>query len=544
MGAKPDERRIACIAWMAPPVVAALVFAVLLHESPEFLYHWDEVQLSLGIERFDPAWHQPHPPGYYLFVLASRLAGALLPDSLEPGRVVSALAAAAFVALVGIRLPTGLAVAPRLLLLLTTALFAVACPLVGFFSLANLTYVAEGALWVWIALIVSARPRGRRLVGLALLIGVAGGVRPTLLLWSVALCGLQWLRRPDWIRARDLVPCGLALGAGLLAWLLPMLHEAGGLARYVEATGRIGAGNVWSKSAFALGPAVLLERLPRMLSDLLAAGGWALVPALARLAPGDSASRSEPVRSQQRTLLAAAGIAFGFYALVIYDSAGYALSFVLPVAGFGILETGHLARRLGSTQQTLAATGLVLLMLPWTWLSRSPEISLEEYATHDRNLRARFDALRRFDPDTTLLVTSDEYWSYAFRHVMYYLPEYTTLQLVRDPFFVGAGDATPYLTARHRRVWASGPDGVALADLRPFRGGSRLERLVYVVPFDAPRYLPGSCLPFLRALDVGNGEQMAVLPVDDSLSVRVRGERLHCARSAPRSAAGADEADR
>jgi hypothetical protein len=346
MGAKPDERRIACIAWMAPPVVAALVFAVLLHESPEYLYHWDEVQLSLGVERFDPAWHQPHPPGYYLFVLASRLAGALLPDSLEPGRVVSALAAAAFVALVGIRLPTGLAVAPRLLLLLTTALFAVACPLVGFFSLANLTYVAEGALWVWIALIVSARPRGRRLVGLALLIGVAGGVRPTLLLWSVALCGLQWLRRPDWIRARDLVPCGLALGAGLLAWLLPMLHEAGGLARYVEATGRIGAGNVWSKSAFALGPAVLLERLPRMLSDLLAAGGWALVPALARLAPGDSASRSEPVRSQQRTLLAAAGIAFGFYALVIYDSAGYALSFVLPVAGFGILETGHLARRL------------------------------------------------------------------------------------------------------------------------------------------------------------------------------------------------------
>jgi hypothetical protein len=65
-----------------------------------------------------------------------------------------------------------------------------------------------------------------------------------------------------------------------------------------------------------------------------------------------------------------------------------------------------------------------------------------------------------------------------------------------------------------------------------------------VVPFDAPRFLPGSCLPFLRVLDVGNGEQMAVLPVDDSLSVRVRGERLHCARSAPRSAAGADEADR
>jgi hypothetical protein len=539
MGAKPDERRIA---WTAPLVAAALVFAVLLYEAPEYLYHWDEIQLSLGVERFDPAWHQPHPPGYYLFVLASRLAGALLPDSLEPGRVVSALAAAAFVALVGIRLPSGLALAPRLLLQLTTALFVVACPLVGFFSLANLTYVAEGVLWVWIALLVSALPRGRGLVGLALLIGVTGGVRPTLLLWSLALCGLQWLRRPDWVRARDLVSCGLALCAGLLAWLLPMLHEAGGFAHYVEATGRVGAGNVWSKSVFALGPAVLLERLPRMLSDLAAAGGWALVPALARLAPGASVSRSEPVRSQQRMLLAAAGISFGFYALVIYDSAGYALSFVLPVAGFGILETGRLARGLGSTPQTLAAASLVLLMLPWTWLSRSPEVSLEEYATHDRNLRARFDALRRFDPDTTLLVTSDEYWRYAFRHVMYYLPEYTTLQLVRDPFFVGAGDATPYLTARHRRVWASGPDGVALADLRPFRGGSRLERLVYVVPFDAPRYLPGSCLPFLRALDVGNGEQMAVLPVDASLSVRVRGERLHCARSAPRGAAGADEA--
>jgi hypothetical protein len=541
MGAKPDERRIA---WTAPLVAAALVLAALVHLSPEYLYHWDEIQLSLGAERFDPAWHQPHPPGYYLFVLVSRLIGALLPDALEPGRVVSALAAAAFVALLGTRLPAGLALAPRLLLQLTAALFVVACPLVAFFALANLTYVAEGVLWTWIALLVSARPRGRGLLALALLVGVAAGVRPTLLLWSMALCGLEWLRRPGWIRARDLVPCGVALCAGLLAWLLPMLHEAGGVARYVEAAGLLGAGNVWSKSVFALGPAVLLERLPAMLSDLAAAGGWALVPALARLAPGVADARSEPARSRQIALLAAAGISFGFYALVIYDSAGYALSFVLPVAAFGIFETGRLARDLGSRPQTLATLGLVLLMLPWTWLSRSPEISLDEYATHDRNLRSRFDALRRFDPDTTLLVTSEEYWRYGFRHVMYYLPEYTTLQLVRDPFFVGTGEATPYLTARHRRVWASGPDGVALADLRPFRGASRLERLVYVVPFDAPRYLPGSCLPFLRALDVGNGEQMAVLPVDASLSVRVRAERLHCTRSASPGRAGADEACR
>ncbi len=85
---------------------------------------------------------------------------------------------------------------------------------------------------------------------------------------------------------------------------------------------------------------------------------------------------------------------------------------------------------------------------------------------------------------------------------------------------------------------------MALAGLRPFRGTHRLERLVYVVPFDTARYLPGSCLPFLRVLDVGNGERMAVLPVDASLSVRVRGERLHCARTETPGASAADEAAR
>ena len=44
------------------------------------LYNWDAVQFALALREFDVAKHQPHPPGYLLYVALGRLLNASLGD--------------------------------------------------------------------------------------------------------------------------------------------------------------------------------------------------------------------------------------------------------------------------------------------------------------------------------------------------------------------------------------------------------------------------------------------------------------------------------
>src|SRR5215469_11945821 len=63
----------------------ALVLAVvtLLSRWPyraRMLYNWDAVQFALALREFDVAKHQPHPPGYLLYVALGRLLNRWVGD--------------------------------------------------------------------------------------------------------------------------------------------------------------------------------------------------------------------------------------------------------------------------------------------------------------------------------------------------------------------------------------------------------------------------------------------------------------------------------
>src|SRR6266702_5581552 len=46
-----------------------------------YLYDIDSVNFALAMERFDPRVHQPHPPGYFLYICLARLLNRLLHDA-------------------------------------------------------------------------------------------------------------------------------------------------------------------------------------------------------------------------------------------------------------------------------------------------------------------------------------------------------------------------------------------------------------------------------------------------------------------------------
>src|SRR5271170_2141185 len=46
-----------------------------------YLYDLDSVNFALGMGRFDPRVHQPHPPGYFLYICLGRLLNNFLHDA-------------------------------------------------------------------------------------------------------------------------------------------------------------------------------------------------------------------------------------------------------------------------------------------------------------------------------------------------------------------------------------------------------------------------------------------------------------------------------
>jgi hypothetical protein len=222
-----------------------------------------------------------------------------------------------------------------------------------------------------------------------------------------------------------------------------------------------------------------------------------------------------------------ATVPFFFYLLLIYDSDGYILAVALPLAAYGVLALGEAVAGGSTWKQAGGAIAAVLLaaclvLLPGGF-ANAGDRGYRQYAQHDAELDARVGSINRaFDPDTTILVTSHEYWQWSFRHVMYYLPAYTTVQLLPDPFFADAGPERPYLTGRNHEISFSGPDGL---DVRSLLASG--EQVVYVIPHDVTRFVSPSCGPFMRPFPTRTEEDLGVIRLTDT-DVRIERSQLHC----------------
>ena len=55
-----------------PLILALAVIATRLPFTSRYLFNMDSVQFALATGKFDVALHQPHPPGYFLYVMMGR----------------------------------------------------------------------------------------------------------------------------------------------------------------------------------------------------------------------------------------------------------------------------------------------------------------------------------------------------------------------------------------------------------------------------------------------------------------------------------------
>ena len=212
----------------------ATLFAVT---RSHWLDDWDSVNFTFALDDFDVLHHQPHPPGYPIYVAAGKLAYRVIADHAAALTLVSALAGAAIASMFYLldrrRNDWQMALCATLIMALS--------PLYWLQSGLALTDMF-GMVFVLAFLLVEgttpATPRGQfaRLIVCGLIAGLSLGARPHLTLLIV----LYWcLRATPWsspVKVSHVLTAVLALAVGIAAWLVPACLASGGPQTYWTAT--------------------------------------------------------------------------------------------------------------------------------------------------------------------------------------------------------------------------------------------------------------------------------------------------------------------
>lgn len=318
---------------LAGTVLAGLFLGLHLPFLPASLEDLDSINFALGIRAYDVAQHQPHPPGYPVFMAVAKLLHvAGLSEVLALGLLSAVSGSLAVLALVALYSRLDLDRRDSALTWLA-ALVTAANPLFWLTSarpLSDLTGLAA-AIAVQ-ALTLSAREaRGLALACAAA--AFASGIRSQVVWLTVPLLVLTLIRLPAAERFRGALTGGAAFVAGGLIWFVPMVVVSGGPSAYLNALFAQGAEDLTGVTMLATTPTV--RQMVRALQYALLApwGYWQAGTAVVALALAGVVQMWRSNRTSLRTLLAA----FGPY--LVFDllfqetiTTRYALPLVIPAS--------------------------------------------------------------------------------------------------------------------------------------------------------------------------------------------------------------------
>ncbi len=277
--------------------LAAIFLVGHLAFLPPTLEDLDSMNFALGVRDFDPSKHQPHPPGYPVFIALGKLSHVVWPSDSGSlslwGALFGALSVFPLVALfrsIEALDPTA-ADADRDRRAALATLVVVASPLFWFTSLRPLSDVpglgmALAAQACLTAAFVrrrradSANPAaigesGRLIVAGALIAGLAVGMRTQTIWLTLPLLAAVLLDRAGRGAAGALLGSAMTFSIGVLAWAIPLLIASGGLAAYRAAFAGQAAEQFTGLDIFLSNPTPR-----RMALGIIASliGPWAVAP--------------------------------------------------------------------------------------------------------------------------------------------------------------------------------------------------------------------------------------------------------------------------
>jgi hypothetical protein len=401
---------------------AAFAFAVALSRfvfRSHVPYDLDCVNFVLGMARFDPRTHQPHPPGYFLYICCGRLLGYVVHNpnlSFVLLSIAASCGTVVFIYLLALRWFDRLAAR-------FAGLLFVLSPLAWFHGAVALTYSVEAFFSALIGYLcwLLFRGRYRWIPASSLALGISTGVRPSSLLFLGPLFLFALYRAPIRYRVVGLLLVVLTIAG----WFVPMVLASGGPHAYFYAFDSLWRTVPSKTTIFNSSPLNSIARAATITFIYVLTFGTGSLAAIA-------ASRHTPVRSLEFRFSAVWAIpALCFFTLIYlrFVNSGYLLLLVAPGSiwvGRWLAEWYRASRLPRGAKWSILTAGALVNIAVFLF---SPL-----YCSY-RSIRGLEAQLRRVDqalpkvatPGRTLIVAFDSHFL-GFRHAGYALPQYQVIE--------------------------------------------------------------------------------------------------------------------
>ena len=393
------------------------------------LYSMDSGHFALALKNYNVLVHQPHPPGYFLYVMLGRVFHRFLVD--------------ANLALVSISIIfSGLMVAALYLLGtdlfdrkigILAALIGITSPALWFNGEVALTYATEAFFSTFIALCCWRVTKGETLFLWisAAAMGFSGGFRQVTPVFLLPL----WMYSIAGVPLRKIILSFVLMVFITLLWALPMLHMTGGWSAYYGAFLELWTYNTGHYSVIEKGWPVLKLYSATLLRFFAYGTGTWIFPLVLALYVVLRQKRVVPFDRMRMLFLSIWVLpAFLFYLLVFIHPAnpGYALIFMPAIFVVAARSLEYICTDLQrfTKMHLFPALAMLLILLNACWfiLSKSP-VSYGAITNHERELSYLLEEIQSFSPKSTAIFIAKPYVYFSFRHIMYYLPGYTVYQI-------------------------------------------------------------------------------------------------------------------
>lgn len=400
-------------------LASAVVVSRYLFRSHD-LYDIDSVNFALAIQRFDPRVHQPHPPGYPLYIYLGRLLNTVVHNA-NLALVLLSIAASCGVALLVYRMTLdwfGLSAARFagvLFLLSPLAWFhgtvALTYSVEAFFS-ALLGYLCWRVICGNLALIAPA----------GFILGISAGVRPSSLLFLGPLFLFSLREAPLQRKLVGLTACVVTLAA----WFFPMIRASHGFATYFGALLSLWQLVPSKDTVFNSSPATSVARACTIVFI------YFLYFGAAALAPLGRTHRPLPDARRKKVFTAVwVTPALCFFTLIFlkFVNSGYLLLLVPPACIWLGLWSSEWYDRATlrkpfklATVALCASINVLIFLLSPLYCSYS---SVRRFEAELERIQAAVPQLG--SPKDTVLLGFDSHFL-GYRHAGYYLPGYLTVE--------------------------------------------------------------------------------------------------------------------
>jgi 4-amino-4-deoxy-L-arabinose transferase-like glycosyltransferase len=385
-----------------------------------YLYDLDSVNFALAMRRFDPQVHQPHPPGYFLYICLGRLLNTVFHDA-NLALVVLSILASCGVAIVIYK--TTLDWFSPMAALFAGILFLLS-PLAWFHGTVALTYIVEAFFSGLLGYLCWRIYCGneRFVLSAGVILGISAGMRPSSLLFLTPLFLFSLWKatsKGKWV--------GLgALAVTLAAWLVPMIYASGGLNAYFGALFSLWRTVPSKETVFNSSPANSIARaFTIVFIYFLCFGVASLAPLVVLIRRGQI-----DIRNKTFTLVwifpALCFFTFGYLKFV---NSGYLLLLSAPACiwlGLWVSEWYEASPWGKSLKFVVLGVGAAVNVL--IFLASPFYCSYREVRRFEAELAGIRTALPQVaSARDTVILSFDSHFN-GYRHAGYYLPDFLTVE--------------------------------------------------------------------------------------------------------------------